>query len=56
MCIQPFIVQHVARKMLFVDFTWFPEQVPTALGAADVMCLLYGRAETLSTSTNRLCL
>ena len=37
MCIQPFIAQYVASKMLFVDFIWFPEQPPTVLGDADVI-------------------
>ena len=40
MCIQPFVAQYIGSKMLFVDFIWFPEQVPTALGDSDVMCLL----------------
>jgi len=44
----------MARRMLFVDFIWFPEQATIALGNADVMCLLWGRAETSSTSGNRL--
>jgi hypothetical protein len=39
-CIQPFVAQYVASKMLFVDFIWFPEQAPTAFGDADVMRLL----------------
>lgn len=40
MCIQPFVAQYIASKMLFVDFIWFPEQATIALGNADVMCLL----------------
>ena len=58
MCIQPFVAQYVASKMLFVDFISFPEQAPTALGDADVTrryaSLL--SADTLSTSMTRLCL
>lgn len=46
--IQLLETQYSASKMFFVDFVWFPEQAPIALGYADVTCLLEGRVEILS--------